>query len=99
MTGIKTLGIAGSGVIGAGWAARAMAHAIDVIAYDPFPASEQAMRDKVERAWPSMIKLMGGKRDTIGTLTFTTDLKEMCQAADWISGSSTGARRSEDIAV
>ena len=96
MTGIKTLGIAGSGVIGAGWAARAMAHGVDVIAYDPFPASEQAMRDKIERAWPSMIKLMGGKRDTIGTLTFTTDLKEMCQAADWIQ---EAAPEREDLKI
>jgi carnitine 3-dehydrogenase len=96
MTGIKTLGIAGSGVIGAGWAARAMAHGVDVIAYDPFPESEQAMRDKVERAWPSMIKLMEGKPDTTGTLTFTTDLKEMCQTADWIQ---EAAPEREDLKI
>ncbi len=96
MTGIKTLGIAGSGVIGAGWAARAMAHGVDVIAYDPFPGSEQAMCDKVERAWPSMIKLMGGKSDTTGTLTFTTELKEMCQAADWIQ---EAAPEREDLKI
>ena len=96
MTTIKTLGIAGSGVIGAGWAARAMAHGINVIAYDPFPQSEQAMREKVERAWPSMFKLMGGKPDTMGTLSFTTDLKQMCQAVDWIQ---EAAPEREDLKI
>lgn len=96
MTTIKTLGIAGSGVIGAGWAARAMAHGINVIAYDPFPQSEQAMREKVERAWPSMFKLMGSKPDNMGTLSFTTDLKQMCQGVDWIQ---EAAPEREDLKI
>jgi len=96
MSAIKTLGIAGSGVIGAGWAVRAMAHGVDVVAYDPFQESEQAMRDKVERAWPSMFKLMGGKPDNLGTLAFTTDLKEMCQSVDWIQ---EAAPEREDLKI
>ncbi len=96
MTGVNTLGVAGAGVIGAGWAARALAHGLDVVAYDPFPASEQAMRDKVDRAWPSMIKLMQGKPETTGSLAFTTDLKEMCQAADWIQ---EAAPEREDLKI
>lgn len=96
MNVVKTLGIAGCGVIGAGWAARAMAHGIDVVAYDPFTQSEQAMRDKVERAWPSMFKLMGSKPENLGALTFTTDLKEMCQGVDWIQ---EAAPEREDLKI
>jgi carnitine 3-dehydrogenase len=61
-----------------------MAHGIDVVAYDPFDTSEQSLRDKVDRSWPSMEKLLGSKPREIGTLSFTTDLNEMAQAADWI---------------
>ncbi len=96
MNAVRTLGIAGCGVIGAGWAARAMAHGIDVVAYDPFAQSEQAMREKVERAWPSMFKLMGGKPENLGTLAFTTDLKEMCEGVDWIQ---EAAPEREDLKI
>ncbi len=96
MEQIKTVGIAGSGVIGAGWAARAMWAGYDVIAYDPFEKSEQPMRDKIERAWPSMEKLAGSKPANMGTLTFTTDLKKMCQAADWIQ---EAAPEREDLKI
>lgn len=96
MSAVKTLGIAGSGVIGAGWAARAMARGINVLAYDPFPQSEQAMREKIQRAWPSMIKLMEATPADPGSLTFTTDLKEMCQSVDWIQ---EAAPEREDLKI
>jgi len=81
MSTIKTVGIAGAGVIGAGWAARALWAGYDVVAYDPFEKSEAPMRDKIERAWPSMEKLAGGRPEKMGTLRFTTDLNYMPQAA------------------
>jgi len=96
MSPVKTLGIAGSGVIGAGWAARAMAHGIDVIAFDPFAKAEEPMRAKVERAWPSMLKLMGGEPARRGELAFTTELSEMAQAADWIQ---EAAPEREDLKI
>ena len=96
MSEIRTVGIAGSGVIGAGWAARAMWAGLDVIAYDPFEKSEQPMRDKIERAWPSMEKLAGGKPGKMGMLSFTTDLEQMCKAADWIQ---EAAPEREDLKI
>ena len=48
-TSIKTVGIVGGGVIGSGWAARCLAHGLDVIATDPAPNAEKAMRDSVAR--------------------------------------------------
>jgi carnitine 3-dehydrogenase len=38
---IKTVGIVGGGVIGSGWAARCLAHGLDVIATDPAPGAER----------------------------------------------------------
>jgi carnitine 3-dehydrogenase len=52
MSTIKTVGIAGAGVIGAGWAARAMWAGYDVVAYDPFDksASAHARQDRTRLA-------------------------------------------------
>jgi carnitine 3-dehydrogenase len=96
MSTIKTVGIAGAGVIGAGWAARAMWAGYDVVAYDPFETSQAPMRDKIERAWPSMTKLAGEKPANMGTLRFTTDLNDMAQAADWIQ---EAAPEREDLKI
>lgn len=38
ITEIKTFAALGSGVIGRGWVARALAHGLDVVAWDPAPA-------------------------------------------------------------
>ena len=83
MSKIKTVGIAGTGLIGAGWAARLLIRGFDVIAYDVQPAADAKLRAAIDVAWPSMSKLLGtpGKK---GKLTFTTDLKEMASRADFI---------------
>ena len=83
MSKIKTVGIAGTGLIGAGWAARLLIRGFNVIAYDVHPAAEAKLRAAIDVAWPSMSKLLGptGKK---GKLSFTTDLKEMASEADFI---------------
>ncbi len=83
MSKIKTVGIAGTGLIGAGWAARLLIRGFDVIAYDVQPAAEAKLRAAIDVAWPSMARLLGatGKK---GKLSFTTDLKEMASKADFI---------------
>ena len=83
MTAIQTVGIAGTGLIGAGWAARLLIRGIDVIAYDVDSAAEAKLRAAVKVAWPSMKKLIG-KPKKKGRLAFTTDLKEMVKKADFI---------------
>jgi carnitine 3-dehydrogenase len=56
LTEIKTMALLGSGVIGSGWAARALAHGLDVVAWDPAPGAEQAMRERVANAWPALVR-------------------------------------------
>jgi carnitine 3-dehydrogenase len=80
---IKTVGIAGTGLIGAGWAARLLIRGINVIAYDVSPTAEAKLKAQIKTAWPSMESLLG-KPKKKGTLTFTTDLHEMASKADFI---------------
>jgi carnitine 3-dehydrogenase len=80
---IKTVGIAGTGLIGAGWAARLLIRGINVIAYDVSPTAEAKLKAQIKTAWPSMEKLLG-KPKKKGKLTFTTDLREMASQADFI---------------
>jgi carnitine 3-dehydrogenase len=81
---IATVGIAGTGLIGAGWAARLLIRGIDVIAFDPAPAAEAKLRAAIDVAWPSMERLIGRKPARPGKLTFTTALRDMAKAADFV---------------
>jgi hypothetical protein len=56
ITEIKTFAALGSGVIGSGWVARALAHGLDVVAWDPAPGAEAALRKRVANAWPALEK-------------------------------------------
>jgi carnitine 3-dehydrogenase len=80
---IKTVGIAGTGLIGAGWAARLLFRGFNVVAYDVTPAAEARLRAQVRIAWPALEALLG-KPARKGKLTFTTDLKEMAERADFV---------------
>ena len=80
---IKTIGIAGTGLIGAGWAARALHRGLDVIAYDVSPAAEAKLKAQIKTAWPSLNALRG-KPNKKGKLTFTTDLAHMASKAEFI---------------
>jgi carnitine 3-dehydrogenase len=80
---IKTVGIAGTGLIGAGWAARLLIRGFDVIAYDVSSTAEANLKAQIKTAWPSMEKLLG-KPKKKGKLSFTTDLREMASKADFI---------------
>ena len=84
MRKVKTLGLLGTGVIGGGWAARALHFGIDVIAADVKPEMEAWLRGAVENAEPALARLTSAPLPRKGTLSFTTDMKEMAQRADFI---------------
>jgi carnitine 3-dehydrogenase len=54
VTEIKTFASIGTGVIGAGWIARALAQGLDVIAWDPAAGAEAALRARIANAWPAL---------------------------------------------
>ncbi len=85
MRKIKILGLLGTGVIGGGWAARALHCGIDVIACDIDPKMEAWIRGAVVAAAPSLEALTEGMPvPPRGILTFTTDATEMAARADFI---------------
>ncbi len=88
MKDIKTLGLVGTGVIGGGWAARALHCGIDVIAADIKPEMEDWIRGAVENAAPSLDALTADvKSPAKGCLSFTTSIEEMVEQADFIQES------------
>jgi carnitine 3-dehydrogenase len=84
MRKVRTLGLLGTGVIGGGWAARALHFGIDVIAADVKPEMEEWIRGAVANAEPALARLTSAPLPPKGTLTFTTDLKTMAERADLI---------------
>jgi carnitine 3-dehydrogenase len=81
---ISTLGLVGGGVIGSGWAARALAHGLDVVAYDPAPEGEAALRAAVDNAWPALERVGLGPGADRGRLRFVATVAEVAAAADFI---------------
>jgi carnitine 3-dehydrogenase len=84
MRNVRTLGLLGTGVIGGGWAARALHFGIDVLAADVKPEMEQWIRGAVQNAEGALARLTFAPLPAKGKLSFTTDLKEMAARADFV---------------
>jgi carnitine 3-dehydrogenase len=84
MRNVATLGLLGTGVIGGGWAARALHFGIDVIAADVKPEMEEWIRGAVANAEPALARLTSAPLPPKGKLSFTTDLREMARQADFV---------------
>lgn len=54
ITDIKTFAAIGTGVIGGGWVARALANGLDVVVWDPAPDAERQLRANIAHAWPAL---------------------------------------------
>jgi 3-hydroxyacyl-CoA dehydrogenase len=78
---IRRVAIIGSGLIGASWAALAMAHGIDVAACDPAPEAEAKFAAYVARARGQLDEL--GLAGT-GRFDFTTDLAEALEGVQFV---------------
>lgn len=88
MREVETFGVVGTGVIGAGWAARALARGLDVVAWDPGSGAEGRLRAQVENAWPALTKLGLDPGADTARLVFTGDLEALCARADFIQESA-----------
>ena len=84
MRNVRTLGLLGTGVIGGGWAARALHFGIDVIAADTKPEMEGWIRAAVDNAEPALARLTFAPLPPQGKLSFTTDLHSMAARVDFI---------------
>ena len=85
---IRTIGIIGTGVIGAGWAARCLAHGLDVVAWDPGADAEAKLRAKLENAWPALTRKGLAHGANPARLRFAGTIEAVAQAADFIQESA-----------
>lgn len=88
ITDIKTFAALGSGVIGSGWVARALAHGLDVVAWDPAPGAEQALRKRIANAWPALEKQGLAPGASQDRLQFVATIEECVRDADFIQESA-----------
>jgi carnitine 3-dehydrogenase len=91
---IRTVGIVGTGVIGAGWVARCLAHGLDVMAWDPAPGAEAALRGKVANAWPALQRVGLAPGADPARLRFVADVEDAVRGADFVQES---APENEDL--
>ena len=93
----RTIGLAGTGVIGSGWSVRALARGHDVIAWDPAGGAEDRLRAAVERAWPSATRLGLFPGADPARLRWAGSPEEVAANADWVQESAPedeGVKRS-----
>ena len=88
ITEIKTFAALGSGVIGSGWVARALAHGLDVVAWDPAPGAEVALRQRVANAWPALVQNGLAPGASQERLQFVDTIEACVRNADFIQESA-----------
>ena len=85
---VRTVGVVGTGVIGAGWTVRVLARGHDVLAWDPAPDAEDRLRAAVERDWPSAVKLGLFPRADPSRLMWADSAEDLAGRVDWIQESA-----------
>ncbi|HEY9289299.1 MAG TPA: L-carnitine dehydrogenase [Candidatus Dormibacteraeota bacterium] len=81
------MAIVGAGVIGSGWAARALAHGLVVVAWDPAEGAEARLRAAIDNAWPAIRRLGLSKGASRRRLRFASNLSDAVQDADFVQES------------
>ncbi len=88
MSNIRTFGVVGSGIIGAGWAARALAAGLDVLAYDPETGAEARLRKKIDQIWPVLERTGLFPEASPERLTFCDSLEDVAKGCQFIQESA-----------
>ncbi len=88
VTDIKTFAALGSGVIGSGWVARALANGLDVVAWDPAAGAEAQLRKRIANCWGALEQqgLKAGASQS--RLRFVATVEECVAQADFIQESA-----------
>jgi 3-hydroxyacyl-CoA dehydrogenase len=81
---IRRITVVGTGVIGASWSALFLAKGLEVVATDPAPNAEAALRKFVASAWPALTRLGLSPGASQSNLKFTSDLANALASADFV---------------
>jgi carnitine 3-dehydrogenase len=81
---IKTVGIVGTGVIGASWAAFFLARGFDVRATDPADGAEAKLRSLIKSYWPTLEQLGLSAGASQDRLAFDADVAKAMRGVDFV---------------
>ena len=83
---IKVVGLAGTGSVGAAWAALLLAAGYDVVACDADAAAADRLSDAVRAAWPVLCALQDGlaEEPPLQRLRIVSTLEELAGASDLV---------------
>ena len=81
---VRSVAVVGAGLIGSGWAAHFLAHGLEVVATDPGPGAEEALRRQVDRVWPILVQLGLRPGADRARLRFTVKPEEAVAGADFV---------------
>src|SRR6516162_7902904 len=81
---IRRTAIIGTGVIGASWTALFLAKGLQVVATDPAPNAEAALKKFVQNAWPALTRLGLSPGASQSNLAFTADLAQAIAGVDLV---------------
>ena len=84
MNKIKKIAIIGTGVIGAGWIIRCLAHDKIVYAFDKDLKLKKNLVSEIKRTWPYVKKLFNKKTLKLKNFKYFTSLEEAVKNADFI---------------
>ena len=93
MDDIRTIGIVGTGVIGASWTAYFLAKGFDVRATDPASNAEANLRKAVAAHWPVLTELGLVNGASLERLVFDADLEKAVIGCDFVQ--ENGPERSD----
>ena len=71
---LKKVAVIGTGVIGAGWIIRCLAHNKKVIAYDKNLKLKKQLITEIKRTWPYVKKLLNKKKLNLKNFEYVTSI-------------------------
>ena len=86
---IENVTIIGTGVIGAGWIIRCLAHNKKVVAYDKDLKLKNKLTTEIKRTWPYVKKLFNKKKINLKNFKYVTSIEEALKKADFIQECAT----------
>ena len=89
MPNIKKVAVIGTGVIGAGWVIRCLAHNKIVYAFDKDLRLKKNLISEIKRAWPYVKKLFNKKKLNLKNFKYFTSIEEALENADFIQECAT----------
>src|SRR5210317_2199684 len=84
MSKIKKIAVIGTGVIGAGWIIRCLAHNKIVHAFDKDIKLKKNLISEIKRTWPYVKKLFNKKKLNLNNFYYFTSIVEALKDADFI---------------